>query len=78
MLISDKRMLPDVIAYEIYEPPNLVGFQSATGYTGFYFTGLSFNLVIDGWSFSCHQICAHGAVVHVESQTWGAIKSLFK
>ncbi|UCF06603.1 MAG: hypothetical protein JSV33_06135 [bacterium] len=178
MLIRDRTWYPDRIAYEIYQAPNLTGFHAASYYSGFYFTGISFDIVIDGWSIypttrseiklifipipqdcsptitidgeqvtgppyrvflgdlvvstpvvtptgtyysdtmtksiewsgcigmymfayedcdhdhqwlscgdceeetncclHCHQLCAHGAVVPVEQQTWGAIKSLYK
>ncbi|MDD4857467.1 MAG: hypothetical protein PHD74_05090 [Candidatus Krumholzibacteria bacterium] len=178
VLIADMQQGPDRIAYEIYRAPNLAGFQKASGYTGYYFTGTSFDIVIDGWSnfpatredltlifepipsgctptiivdgasvtgppytvsigdlvvstpvvtpsrtyysntmtksvswsgciglyiyafedcdhdrhwlacgeceeednccFRCHQLCASGAVVPVENETWGSIKSLFK
>jgi hypothetical protein len=50
VLIADMMSGPDRIAYEIYQAPNLMGFQQASGYTGFYFTGFSFDIAIDGWS----------------------------
>lgn len=50
VLIWDRSYYPDRIAYEIYQAPGLTGFEVATGNTGYYFTGISFDLVIDGWS----------------------------
>jgi hypothetical protein len=52
VLILDLQHRPDRIAYEVYQAPNLQGFQESYGwgYKGYYFTGITFDLVIDGWS----------------------------
>jgi hypothetical protein len=50
VLIMHRMFYPDRIAYEVYQAPDLTGFEAATGTTGYYFTATSFDLVIDGWS----------------------------
>lgn len=50
VLIWDRYWYPDRIAYEIYQAPCLTGFEEAVGYTGYYFSGLSFDITVDGWS----------------------------
>ena len=41
----------DEIPLEIYQVPNLTGFKvSSNGKEGYFFTGVDFDLVIDGWN----------------------------
>ena len=55
VLIMNRLLLPDRIAYEVYQAPNLTGFRVAVGeYTGFYYTGRSFDLVVDGFCKGSH------------------------